>query len=94
MPDFARMVFRANFAEDRDIAQVGVVRGILETLHQEGEKWLGRAVEPESKEALRRETERAWSLGIFGAPAFVVEGELFWGGDRMEDAFAWYRKGR
>ena len=94
MPDFARLVFRANFAEDRDIAQVGVLRELLETLQVEGEKWLARAVESESKEALRRETERAWSLGIFGAPAFVVEGELFWGGDRMEDAFVWYRKGR
>src|SRR5262245_44311923 len=94
MSDFARLVFRANFAEDRDIAQAGVVKELLEVLHCEGEAWLARAVEPENKEALRRETERAWSLGIFGAPAFLVEGELFWGGDRMEDAFDWYRKGR
>ena len=94
MPDFARLVFRANFAEDRDIAQVGVVKELLEILHLEGETWLARAVEPENKEALRSETERAWGLGVFGAPAFIVEGELFWGGDRMEDAFAWYRKDR
>jgi 2-hydroxychromene-2-carboxylate isomerase len=94
MPEFARSVFRANFAEDRDIAEVGVVTGILEALRQEGEKWVARAVAPENKEALRRETERAWSLGIFGAPSFVVEGELFWGGDRMEDAFGWFRQAR
>ena len=94
MPDFARLAFRANFAEDRDIAEVAVVRGILAALGQEGERWLARAIDPGNKEALRRETERAWSLGIFGAPSFVVRGELFWGGDRMEDAFAWYRNAR
>jgi 2-hydroxychromene-2-carboxylate isomerase len=92
MPDFARSVFRANFAEDRDIADVAEVKGILAALGQEGERWLARAVDPKNKEALRRETERAWSLGIFGAPSFVVAGELFWGGDRMEDALAWFRK--
>ena len=27
---------------------------------------------------------RAEALGVFGAPSFVCQGELFWGGDRME----------
>ncbi|HNE59757.1 MAG TPA: DsbA family protein, partial [Ottowia sp.] len=31
----------------------------------------------------------ARSLGIFGVPTFVVGSEIFWGHDRMEDAFAW-----
>jgi 2-hydroxychromene-2-carboxylate isomerase len=92
MPDFARAVFRANFAEDRDISQEAVVVEILAGLQQDGKRWVGRAIEPEIKEALRRETERAWSLGIFGAPSFVVEGELFWGGDRMEQALTWHRE--
>ena len=90
MPDFARAVFTANFAEDRDIAQASVMEEILVELGKDPRHWLERALAPENKEALRRATEAAWSLGIFGAPTFVVEGELFWGGDRMEDAFAWY----
>jgi 2-hydroxychromene-2-carboxylate isomerase len=36
------------------------------------------------KEELRRRTDEALRLGIFGAPSFVVNGsELFWGQDRL-----------
>ena len=38
----------------------------------------------DAKEDLRRRTDRAIALGIFGAPAFVVGGEMFWGQDRIE----------
>jgi 2-hydroxychromene-2-carboxylate isomerase len=41
--------------------------------------------------ALDAATERAKALGIFGAPTFVVGGELFWGDDRLEDAVDWAR---
>ena len=40
----------------------------------------------------RQGTRRAAELGIFGAPSFVVAGELFWGDDRLEDAVADYEK--
>jgi 2-hydroxychromene-2-carboxylate isomerase len=36
------------------------------------------------RDDLRRRTDEAIALGIFGAPAFVVDGDqLFWGQDRM-----------
>jgi len=38
------------------------------------------------KERLRRQTDEATALGIFGAPTWVVDGELFWGTDRLDDA--------
>ena len=40
-----------------------------------------------AREGLRTQTEEAQRLRIFGAPSFVVVGELFWGDDRLEDAF-------
>ena len=42
---------------------------------------------PAVKEALRRHTDRAISLDVFGAPTFVLDGELFWGEDAT-DLFA------
>lgn len=36
----------------------------------------------------------AKSLGIFGSPTFVVNGEVFWGDDRLDDALDWLRYGR
>jgi 2-hydroxychromene-2-carboxylate isomerase len=38
-------------------------------------------------------TDEARRLGIFGSPTFAVEGELFWGDDRLDDALAWHRHG-
>ena len=49
---------------------------------------LARAQSDEIKQKLRGETEDAQRLGIFGAPSFVVGGELFWGNDRLEQALA------
>ena len=36
----------------------------------------------------------ARGLGIFGSPTFAVDGELFWGDDRLDDAIAWRQRGR
>lgn len=43
------------------------------------------AVESASvKDELRRNTDRALSLDVFGAPTFVLDGELFWGEDATD----------
>jgi 2-hydroxychromene-2-carboxylate isomerase len=90
MPEFSKAVFRANFAEDMDISDEAVIGGILDSLGESGEAWIENSRTPENKEALKRQTERAMALGIFGAPSFVAGGgELFWGDDRMAEALAW-----
>ncbi len=91
LPDFVRAVFRANFAEDREIGDLAEIRSILASLGQPGVELVERAQTAENKQRLRDQTRRAGELGIFGAPSFVVDGELFWGNDRLEDALAWHR---
>ena len=86
--DFIRAVYRANFAEDREISDPAVLASILEALKQPAATWLERAQSTEAKERLRQNTEEAQRLGIFGAPTFVVGDELFWGNDRLDDALA------
>ena len=90
-PDFVRAVFHANFAGDRDIAQTETIVSLLHSLGQPGLPLLERAESAENKERLRRQTEEAIQLGIFGAPTFVYGAELFWGNDRLEEAIEWYR---
>jgi 2-hydroxychromene-2-carboxylate isomerase len=87
--DLAVGVYRANFAEDREISDPEVVAGIVDGLGHPGAELVARAGASETKDRLRRQTERAVELGIFGAPTFVVGDELFWGNDRLEDALAW-----
>ncbi len=88
-PDFVRAVFRANFAEDRDIAQPVVLEHCLKALGLPGTELLDQARSPDCKTLLRARTEQAVALGIFGAPTFIVDEELFWGNDRLEAALAW-----
>src|SRR3712207_5514306 len=86
LPDFVGAVFRANFAEDREIGDTAEVRSILDELGQPGAELVERAQTPQNKQRLRDHTQRAIELGIFGAPSFIVGRELFWGNDRLEDA--------
>ena len=88
LPEFVRRVYLANFAEDRDISDPQVLESILQELAQPASR-LAEGQSPEAKARLRSETEQAVSLGIFGAPSFVVDGELFWGNDRLESALSW-----
>lgn len=89
LPGFVRGVSRANFGEDRDIADPGVIRAILAEQGVAPDPWLEAAGSEAIKTALRSQTERATELGIFGAPTFLVGEEMFWGNDRLEDALAW-----
>jgi 2-hydroxychromene-2-carboxylate isomerase len=42
--------------------------------------------DPEIKQTLREATEAAYRDGVFGVPTLDVDGELFWGDDRLQDA--------
>ncbi|MCZ4303956.1 2-hydroxychromene-2-carboxylate isomerase [Zoogloeaceae bacterium G21618-S1] len=87
--DFARAAMRANFGEDRDIGQREVIAEILAALNLPAAGLIEAAQTPDNKLALRQQTEQAATLGIFGAPTFLVGGEMFWGNDRLDDALAW-----
>ena len=92
--DCVRALFRANFAEDRDIGEPSVVAGALGGCGADAEAVLARAASPEAKAALRANTERARASGIFGAPNCLVGSELFFGQDRIDDAIAWATSSR
>ncbi|AMG90579.1 MULTISPECIES: 2-hydroxychromene-2-carboxylate isomerase [Bordetella] len=87
--DFCLNVFRANFAEDREIQSEDVVRDLLRAQDLDADALIAQARQESTKEALRKQVDRARALGIFGAPTFMVDGEMFWGNDRLEDALAW-----
>jgi len=89
LPEFVRAVYRANFAEDRDIADPAVVSACLAVAGGETAALLQQAQSPGAKARLREQTEEASRLGLFGAPSFVVGDEIFWGNDRLEDALSW-----
>jgi len=78
---FREATFRAYWAEDRDIADDGVLR---ELVGAEADDVMARTQDPTVKKELVDATQAAVAAGVFGAPTWVVDGkELFWGQDRI-----------
>ena len=61
----------------------------LREIGQDSERIIELATGEETGEVYSCQTESAQSKGIFGRPSFIVDGELFWGDDRLEDAVYW-----
>ncbi|MEL6665415.1 MAG: 2-hydroxychromene-2-carboxylate isomerase [Pseudomonadota bacterium] len=83
---FCKSVFKHQFADGLPIADFEVVARIAVDAGA-SERQIQQAVSPENKLKLRSNTELAAAHEIFGAPSVKVNGELFWGDDRLEDAF-------
>ena len=87
----AKAVYHAAFGEGRDITPVPVVAELARGLGIEGlEQGLER---PSTKAALRDATDLALARGVFGSPFFIVEGEPFWGHDRLDQLDRWLATG-
>lgn len=87
---FCKSVYVAQFAEGRDISDPAVIADLIAAAGQVPDAVLADA--QTRKSALRANVEDAQALGIYGAPSFTVEDELFWGDDRLEDALDWASK--
>ena len=87
--DFIQSVYRANFAEDQEISDPTAIAGLLARCGVLPQPVLEKARSEEVKAKLRDQTDQAGKLGIFGAPNFVANKELFFGQDRLDDAIAW-----
>jgi 2-hydroxychromene-2-carboxylate isomerase len=91
-PEFTKAVFHANFVEDRDIGSEATVREILEEIGLNANAVIAGATTAENKALLISQVDKAIEKGIFGAPTFVADGEVFWGDDRLEQAISWALK--
>jgi len=87
----AKAVYHAAFGEGRDVTPVAAVAELARPLGMEG---IEHAVElPETKAKLRDATDRAIARGVFGSPFFIVDGEPFWGHDRLGQVERWLATG-
>jgi 2-hydroxychromene-2-carboxylate isomerase len=89
--DFTLALYRAEFGEGRNIGDPATVADVVTKLGRDAHAVLAHAQTDEIKNALRASTEEAQRLGVFGAPTFITNGELFWGNDRLEQALAYAR---
>jgi 2-hydroxychromene-2-carboxylate isomerase len=77
-------VYRARWAEARDVSQEDVLTELLRGAGLDAAEVLARAKSPELEARLTRDTEAAIARGVFGVPTIFVGDEMFWGNDRFE----------
>ncbi len=87
--DFHNPAYRARWAEAKDVADPGVVRGLLAAAGLDSNAALARAQSDELSARLKSDTHAAIARGVFGVPTLFVDDEMFWGNDRFELA-RWY----
>ena len=91
--EFAHAVFRAYWVDGRDISELAVVLEIAGKLGIDGDAFTAAIATPEIKDRLKQETDAAIARGMFGAPYFMVDGEPFWGADRLPQIDKWLATG-
>ncbi len=90
---FARAAYRAYFGHGRDIRPVEVVAEIAAAVGADAEAVSEAVALPAIKERLKKETSGAIGRGVIGSPYFIVDGEGFWGSDRMWMVKKWLKDG-
>ena len=75
---------RRSGVEDRNVADHDTLRAIANETGMDGEALLAATENEAVKAEYEANTEEAMAISVFGAPAYVFEGELFWGQDRLE----------
>ena len=84
LPAYSDAIYRALWVEARNLGEPEILRDTLAAAGFDPDSVLAAAETPDIKEALKLQTEAAIRRGVFGAPSFFVQGELFWGQDRLE----------
>lgn len=87
--DYTRASFRAWYLDAMALGSRECLAHVLRPLGRDVDATIAAADAPAIADALAAQTDAARSFGIFGSPAFVADGEMFWGDDRLEEAIAW-----
>lgn len=90
---FAHAAFRALFVADRDLSAPDTVLEIAADLGVDRERLAAALQSPEIKARLKDECERALAVGVFGSPYVVIDGEAFFGADRLPQIERWLATG-
>jgi 2-hydroxychromene-2-carboxylate isomerase len=90
---FAHAVFRALYVDDRDIAAPDVVLEIAAGLGVDRSSLETALQRQEIKDRLKAEVDNALAIGVFGSPHVMIDGEPFFGADRLPQIEKWLDTG-
>jgi len=89
----ALAAYHAYFGEGRDITAPETVAELAQPLGIDADALLAAVQDPAIKERLKQETTDALDAGVFGSPFVIIDGEPFWGADRLWMIRRWLKSG-
>jgi 2-hydroxychromene-2-carboxylate isomerase len=86
---FARSVYRSHWGEGRDMSTPAALAEVGATLGIDARELIAALRDESVKQRLRAEVDASVRRGVFGCPTFIVDGEMFWGADRLDQVDEW-----
>ena len=90
--DYVRLTYKKWFQEGKEPAVEPSISEVCNELSLNKDEIIIESKTKEIKDEYFSNTDTARENKIFGSPSFMVDNELFWGDDRMEDAIKWVKK--
>jgi len=90
---FAAACYATYFGQGIDISSGENIADIAVALGEDRAAVLAAIADPVIKERLKNEVDSALAKGVFGSPFIIVDGEPFWGNDRLDQVDAWLQTG-
>ena len=90
---FAKAVYRSYFAEQKDISKVETLSDLTREVGADTGAVFAQIKSDAVKERFRERNDAAIAKGVFGSPTFIIDGEPFWGADRLDQVDRWLQTG-
>ena len=90
--DYTKLTYKKWFQEGKEPAINPSIQEVCKELRINKDEIISKANSEEVENKYLSNTNSARKNKIFGSPSFMVNNEIFWGDDRMEDAIKWSRK--
>ena len=91
--DLARALYRAYFVADIDVSDTERMLAVCAEAGFPAAAVRAGIADPAVKERTRTEVDAAIAKGVFGSPYIIVDGEPFWGSDRLDQVERWLETG-
>jgi 2-hydroxychromene-2-carboxylate isomerase len=91
--ELAKALYHAYFVDDVDISSAENTVAVCAKFGLKADEVRSGIGDQAVKDRTRAEVDKAIALGAFGSPYVVVDGEPFWGSDRLEQLDKWLATG-
>ena len=91
--ELAKALYNSYFTEDLDISKPENVAQVAGKLGVKADDLAAALNDPAVKDRTKKEVDAAVAHGVFGSPYVLVDGEPFWGMDRLDQVERWHAKG-